>query len=136
MQPATTLICDRKAITVTLKALRFAVLSLVLFSQILSAQVWSDWAATTKNTEMEYRSEVLPNMRQCYMQFRDTHQGKGNTTFDADVTYQSSVLTPDGHPIMKKDTEHIVTTPTQVGNARIPECTAITEIAASFVQHH
>jgi hypothetical protein len=117
-----------------MKALRSAALSIILLSGILSGQVWSDWTSTSTNPELQYRSQAVPNMRHCYLEFRDTKQGKGNTTFDVAVDYTSSALNENGAPIVKTDTEHIVTTPTHVGTARIPECLAVSVVRASVVQ--
>jgi len=50
------------------------------------------------------------------------------------VDYRSTALKENGDPSMKTDSEHIVTTHTHVGTARIPECLGVSEVRASFVQ--
>ena len=122
--------------TVTLKALRAVALCSMVLSGILHAQVWKDWSPTSTNTELEYRWQALPNMRQCYLEFRDKHQGKGNTTFDVGVDYKSTALDQKGAPMIKTDTEHIVTTSMSVGTARVTECLAVSEVRASVAQRH
>jgi hypothetical protein len=119
-----------------MRALRSAILSIILLTEILSGQVWSDWRSTSTNPELEFRSQVLPNMGHCYLEFRDKNQRKGNTTFDAAVDYKSTAVKENGEPITKSDTEHIVTTPAQVGTARITECLGVSEVHASVVQRH
>lgn len=117
-----------------MKALRSVGLFLILFTGILRGEVWSDWTSTATNPELVYRSQVSSNMRNCYLEFRDKNQGKGNTTFDVAVDYRSTVQDANGDLIMKTDTEHIVTTPTRTGTARIPDCLGVSEVRASFVQ--
>jgi len=117
-----------------MKAVRNVVLTLIFLSGMLSGQAWSDWTSTSTYPELQYRSQALPNMRSCYLEFRDKNQGKGNTTFDVAVDYRSTALKENGDPSMKTDSEHIVTTHTHVGTARIPECLGVSEVRASFVQ--
>ncbi len=114
--------------------LRITAFSLFVLTQSLNAQVWSDWVPATMNTQLEYRSQIFPNMRQCYLEFRDKQQGKGTTTFDVSIDYKYA--DPRGNLNIKTDREHVVTMPTQAGNVRVVECVGISEVRASSVQRH
>jgi hypothetical protein len=111
-------------------------LSIIFVAGILNAQGWSNWTTTATNPELEYRAQPVPNMHNCYLEFRDKNQGSGNTTFDVAIDYGSTTLKDDGEPTVKTDTEHVVITPTHVGTARVTECLGVSKVSASFVQRH
>lgn len=117
-----------------MRTARYMTLLILVLAGITSAQVWSDWTATDTNPELEYRSQISSNMRNCHLEFRDKRLGKGNTTFDVSIDYRSTTQDANGDLIMKNDTEHIVITPTSVGTARIPECLGISQVRVSFLQ--
>ena len=119
-----------------MKILRTLPLSVIFLAGILSGQGWSSWTSTATNPELEYRAQPVPNMRNCYLEFRDKRQGSGNTTFDVAIDYRSTTLDQDDEPIAKTDTEHVVTTPTHVGTARVSECLGVSQVRASVVQRH
>ena len=116
------------------RACRILALSLIALVQPLTAQTWSDWIPTSMNTQIEYRLQVFPNMRQCYLEFHDKQQGKGTTTFDVSIDYKFA--DPNGNLNVKTDREHVVTLPSQVGTVRVVDCVGVSEVRASTVVRH
>jgi len=108
----------------------------MLLAATAVSQKQSDWTSSWNNTDIAYRSQVFDNMKACYVEFRDQKQGKGVTTFDADVQFRSTVLTADKQPTLKNETEHVVIAPSQTGNARIHDCAAILKVNVSLVERH
>jgi hypothetical protein len=112
------------------------VVSMLLLTGAPFGQQTTNWVRSKNNPDIQYRAQVLDQMKACYLEFRDQKQGSGYTTFDAAVDYNSPDLNSDGKPTMKTDTEHIATTPTHTGSSRISNCSAVTEARVSFVQRH
>ena len=112
----------------------FTALLLFALTPSLNAQVWSDWVPTSMNTQLEYRSQIFPNMRQCYLEFRDKQQGKSITTFDVSIDFKYA--DPNGNLKVKTDREHVVTMPAQVGTVRVVDCVGVSEVRAGSVQRH
>jgi hypothetical protein len=108
----------------------------LLLSGIQFADQTTDWASTLTNPEIQYRSQVFDNSQACYLEFRDQKQGSGYTTFDAAVDYKSTELAPDGKPIVKTDSEHIVTSRAQTGSSRISNCSGAVAVRLNYVQRH
>jgi hypothetical protein len=108
--------------------------ALVLTAALLGQQ--TDWLPASNNPDIRYRDQVFDRAKACDLEFRDLKQGPGYTTFDAAVDYNSTDLNSDGKPILKTDGEHIVTSTTHNGSARIPNCSAVVEARVSFVQRH
>jgi hypothetical protein len=116
---------------------RFALAGLVLLlTGILFANETTDWVGTATNPEIQYRSQVLENAQACALEFRDQQQGRGSTTFDAEVDYKSITVDSEGHPLTKTDRENIVVTPTQAGNSQIASCAGVLAVRLSFVQRN
>ena len=112
--------------------------SMVLFAGLGFAQKQTDWINTSNSPEIQYRAQLFDDSRACYLEFRDKKQGKGYTTFDAAVDYKWMDPQSESQQSMKTKTEneHIVTTPTQTGSARISECSGIVEIKVNYIQRH
>jgi hypothetical protein len=112
------------------------VVSILLLAGTPLGQLQTDWIKASNNPDIQYRVQALDQMKACYLEFRDQKQGAGYTTFDAAMDYNSTDLNSDGKPVMKTDTEHIVTAPTHTGSSRIPNCVAVVDARVSFVQRH
>jgi hypothetical protein len=94
----------------------------------------TNWASTSTDPEIQYRTQVYSNSQACYLEFRDQQQGDGPTTFDAQVNYKSTEFDNHGQAITKIDRENIVTTADHVGSSRISNCTGVLGVRLGFVQ--
>jgi hypothetical protein len=112
-------------ITHVMKTVCAAVASLVLLAGTLLGDAQTGWVPTSTNREIQYRSQVFDNSKACYLEFRDQQQGASSTTFDVAVDCTSTDLDADQKPLMKTETEHIVTTPTHTGGSRISNCSGV-----------
>lgn len=112
------------------------VVYLILSAAEVAGQQWKDWAPTSDNSGILYRSQAFANAEACYLEFRDPQQKSGNTTFDVAVDYRSLELNANKEPIAKAETQHIVVTPNRVSSSRISNCSSIANVRASFVQRH
>jgi len=116
-------------------------------------QQWGDWVGAANNYAIAYRYRMLNSGKSCDLEYKDTNQGNGYTTFDAAVDYTTTTSdsnyappnngpnsgppnprTPNTTRVTKTDGEHIVTTTTHNGGAQIPNCLGITEVRVSFIQ--
>jgi hypothetical protein len=107
-----------------------------LFAGNLLSQQQTDWVNASNSPEIQYRPQVLDQSKACYLEFRDQHQGDGYTTFDASVDYKSTELNSEKEPVMKTDSEHIVTAPTHTGSSRISGCSGVMEVRVNFLRRH
>jgi hypothetical protein len=113
-----------------------AVVSALFLAGTLCGQQQSDWVPASNNPDILYRDQVFDRATACYLEFRDKKQGTGYTTFDVAVDYNSTDLNSDGKPMMKTDSEHIVTAPSHAGTSRISNCSALVAARVSSVQRH
>jgi hypothetical protein len=102
----------------------------------LPADERTDWVPTATNGEIQYRTQVYENTEACHLEWRDQDQGRGATTFDAEVDYQSKDANHNDERVMKTDRENIVTTPTQTGTSRIGNCFGVLSVRVSAVQRN
>jgi hypothetical protein len=114
----------------------YAVVSTLFLAGMLCGQQQTDWVSASNNPDILYRDQVFDRAKACYIEFRDQKQGTGYTTFDVAVDYNSTDLNSDGKPMMKTDSEHIVTTPSHTGTSRISNCSALVAARVSLVQRH
>lgn len=112
------------------------VFTLFWAAALLGQDKQTDWIAASNNADVQYRVQVFSHAKACYLEFRDQKQGKGSTTFDVVVTYNSTDLTPDNKPIKKTENEHIVTVPTHTGTSRIPSCMAVVDATVDYLARH
>jgi hypothetical protein len=110
--------------------------TLFLATTLLSQERQTDWTAASNNPDIQYRNQAFSGAKACYVDFRDQKQGKGSTTFDVEVSYNSTDLGPDGKPVKKTETEHVVTVPTHNGTSRIPSCSSVTDARVNFLLRH
>jgi hypothetical protein len=110
--------------------------ALFLATTLLSQERQTDWTAASNDPNIQYRNQAFSGAKACYIDFRDQKQGKGSTTFDVVVSYNSTDLASDGKPIKKTENEHIVTVPTHNGTSRIPSCSSVTDARVNFLQRH
>lgn len=116
---------------------------MLLLCGTLPADEHTDWVPTATDGDIQYRTQVYENTEACHLEWRDQDQGRGPTTFDAEVDYQSK--DPDHNSkdadhnderVMKTDRENIVTTPTQNGSSRIGNCFGVISVRLSAVQRN
>lgn len=94
----------------------------------------TNWASTSTDPEIQYRTQVYLNSQACYLEFRDQQQGDGPTTFDAEVSYKSTEFDNHGQTITKIDRENIVITANHFGSSRVSNCTGVLGVRLSSVQ--
>jgi len=112
------------------------VFTLFWAATLLCQEKQTEWMAASNNPDLQYRSQAFSRAKACYLEFRDQKQGKGSTTFDVIVSYNSTDLGSDGKPAKKTENEHIVTVPTRTGTSRIPSCFAVTDAKVNFLERH
>ena len=109
---------------------------MLLLSGSLPADEHTDWVPTATDGDIQYRTQVYENTEACHLEWRDQSQGRGPTTFDAEVDYQSKDADHNDERVMKTDRENIVTTPTQTGSSRIGKCFGVLSVRLSAVQRN